>query len=152
MRTLITRQYISPDTPSDLSIYCFASRLLSLPLDARTVAATPDLFRLFTEILMIIPPPPPRRCHLHDHRRCAPSTSTDYRTQRGRCPRAYQHRVCFTSLHPGVGKGVVQPCHVGRRLRKQYTIRCAALFRGLGRVQDTLCSAFWRVGPSMRSR
>jgi hypothetical protein len=44
--------------PDDIRIYCFVSRLHSLPLSARPASARPALFRLFTDILSLIPPPP----------------------------------------------------------------------------------------------
>jgi hypothetical protein len=47
-----------PGTSDEVRIYCFASRLSSLPLGHRRSVAPPDLFRFFSEILGLIPRPP----------------------------------------------------------------------------------------------
>jgi hypothetical protein len=58
LRTVITR----PSTPADLTdevcVYCFASRLRGLGLVDRPTLATPEVFRLFSEILAVTPPAP----------------------------------------------------------------------------------------------
>jgi hypothetical protein len=58
LRALITRSSAPSALPDEILLACFSSRLLSLPLEARPTVATPDVFRLFTDILTLIPPPP----------------------------------------------------------------------------------------------
>jgi hypothetical protein len=55
---MLIRHSAPPDLPDEIRICCFASRLLSLPLTHRPSLATPEAFRLFTDILTKIPPPP----------------------------------------------------------------------------------------------
>jgi hypothetical protein len=58
LRPLITRPSTPPDLPTDMRLSCFASRLHSLPPADRPSLAPPDVFRLFTNILSLVPPPP----------------------------------------------------------------------------------------------
>jgi hypothetical protein len=57
LRLLISRSSTPQDIPDELRLSCFASRLLSLPLDERPTIATTALFTLFGDILALIPPP-----------------------------------------------------------------------------------------------
>jgi hypothetical protein len=41
-----------------MRLYCFASLLRSVPLADRPSLAPSDAFRLFTDILSLVPPPP----------------------------------------------------------------------------------------------
>jgi hypothetical protein len=58
LRTTIALPSIPPNLPDEIHLACFASRLFQLPVEARASFATPAAFRLFAEILALIPPPP----------------------------------------------------------------------------------------------
>jgi hypothetical protein len=54
---LITFSSTSQDVPDDVLLFCFASHLVVLHLETRLTLATPDIFRLFAAILVLLPPP-----------------------------------------------------------------------------------------------
>jgi hypothetical protein len=54
---LITGPSTPPDLSDEMCVYCFASRLRGLALVDRPTLATPEVFRLFNEILSVTPPP-----------------------------------------------------------------------------------------------
>jgi hypothetical protein len=54
---LITTAATPPDLPAEELLGWFASKLWSIPLHLRHTVATPEIFRLFTEIFDLTPPP-----------------------------------------------------------------------------------------------
>jgi hypothetical protein len=57
LRTLVANSTTPPDVPTEVQLYCFASQLRSLQLETRPTLATPDVFRLVTDILALVPAP-----------------------------------------------------------------------------------------------
>jgi hypothetical protein len=55
---MITPPSSPPTLPDTILLAWFTSRLVSLSLEERAKAAPPELFRLITDILTLIPPPP----------------------------------------------------------------------------------------------